>query len=267
MTISYIGKGTTLKNTSATGNITVSIPAIYQDGDLFILFVETPDQAVDTPGGWTQIPNSPVGSGTGATTGAFRLTMFYKVISGAQSDVVVPYTSGNYFHRFAFVACFRGVDTTTPIHQTASSYETTATASLSCIGLTTTVANAMIVNALCTNKDIDSTTRYTTWTNASLASITEGYEQCYDTQFGGGFAFAYGVKASAGTVSATTTSEGSTAKHGYLTIALNPISASPTGNILKVYNGSIWVSGVLKAWNGSEWVVGKLKQWNGSEWI
>jgi len=76
----YQGKGTF---TSGAGALSVPVPAGYQDNDIFILFVESENQAIATPSGWTQVANSPQFTGTARAAGAVRLAVFYKVVSGA----------------------------------------------------------------------------------------------------------------------------------------------------------------------------------------
>ena len=46
-----------------------------------------------------------------------------------------------------------------------------------------------------------------------------------------------------------------------------PAAATPSGPLLKAWNGSAWVLGTLKRWNGSAWQTGALKRWNGSAWV
>jgi len=45
-----------------------------------------------------------------------------------------------------------------------------------------------------------------------------------------------------------------------------PYTATVTGSLVKVWNGSSWVEKPLKRWNGSAWVEASLKRWTGSVW-
>src|SRR5690349_6737758 len=62
---------------NGTGAITVAWPA-HQAGDIGLLVIETANQAVTlgtNAANWTQVTNSPQGTGTAATAGATRLTV------------------------------------------------------------------------------------------------------------------------------------------------------------------------------------------------
>lgn len=239
----YQAKGTF---TSGAGALSVPVPVGYQDNDVFLLFVESANQAITTPTGWTQVANSPQYTGAAAAAGGVRLAVFYKVVSGSQSNVSVA-DSGN--HTTAIIANFRGVDTSSPIHLTAGSVDASATASLSAPSLTTTIAETMIVNAIGLDKDAADTDTISSVANANLTNVTERHDQTVSSGVGGGIAFITGEKASAGSTGNTTATGDSSTTHAYITIALKPvpvtlsISVSPlTWGVGTVDEGTVQIS-------------------------
>lgn len=212
--------------TSGSGALSVPVPSGYQDNDVFLLFVESANEVIATPTGWTQLTNSPQYTGTAASAGGVRLAVFYKVVSGSQSNVSVA-DSGN--HTTAIIANFRGVDTNGPIHITAGRVDSSATSSLSWATVTTTEGNALIINAVGLDKDGNDNNTLSSWTNGSLASpsVAEQHDQTVNTSVGGGLAFAIGGKVSAGSVNATTATGDSSTTHAYLTIALKSAPNNP----------------------------------------
>lgn len=263
--ITYENKGSFA---SSTGSLTVGVPGGYQNGDVFLLFVESANQNISTPGGWTQVLNSPQSTGTAAAAGGVRLAVFYKIVSGTQSSVSVA-DSGN--HTTAIIANFRGVDIDNPIHLTSGKVDSTATSSISTPSLTTTIENTMIVMTIGLDKDAADTDTITTtsWTNSNLSEIAEGHDQTISGGVGGGIAFATGIKATAGAVGNTTATADSSTTHAYITIALKPLiiktipitttaipvinitgtTATGGGNLTSNGNDTVTVSGLV--WNTS----------------
>jgi len=222
--ISFQGEGTF---TAGFGALSVPVPAGYQDGDVFLLFVNSANQAITVnSAGWTEVANSPQGTGAAGFAGGVRLAVFYKVVSGAQANVSVA-DSGTY--TAAMIANFRGVDTTTPIHLTAGSVDAAATANISTPSLTTTIANTLIVNAIGLDKDLNDTNTITTApVNANLTNLTEQHDQTVTSGAGGGIAYFTGDKATAGAVGNTTATADSSTTHAYITVALTPAPISVT---------------------------------------
>ncbi|MBI4386742.1 MAG: fibronectin type III domain-containing protein [Elusimicrobia bacterium] len=212
--------------TSGSGALSVPVPTCYADNDVFLLFVESANETIVTPSGWTELSNSPTYTGTAASAGGVRLGVFYKVVSGAQSDVSVA-DSGN--HTTAIIAAFRGVDTANPIHVTSGSVDASATSSLSAPSLITTSANTVIVNAIGLDKDLGDTDTLSSWANANLVGLTEVHDQTVNTNAGGGIAYSTGVKTQPGATGNTTATGDTAEKHAYLTIALK---SSPSARTL-----------------------------------
>jgi hypothetical protein len=216
MAITFVAKGAFASGTAA---LSVGVPAGYADGDIFLLMCESANQAVTTPTGWTIVTNSPQFTGTAAAAGGVRLSVFWKLVSGTQAAVAVA-DSGD--HTTGIISCWRGCNTTAPYNTTAGKVDATATTALSCPTVTTTLANQMIVDAIALDADLANTTHLGTFANTSLVSITKGHTQVVTSGFGGGVAFAYGIKAVAGTISASTVTGATSTTHAYLTIALTP---------------------------------------------
>lgn len=219
--VTYQAKGTF---TSGPGALSVPVPAGYQDNDVFLLFVESANQAITTPTGWTQVTNSPQYTGTAAAAGGVRLAVFYKFVSGSQSNVSVA-DSGN--HTTAIIANFRGVDTSSPIHLTAGSVDASATTSLSAPSVMTTIVDTLIVNAIGLDKDANDTNTISSVANANLTNVTEQHDQTYNGGVGGGIAFITGEKVSTGSTGNTTATGDSSTTHAYITIALKPQPNNP----------------------------------------
>jgi hypothetical protein len=81
----FVGAGTSTGNAAA---ITPSLPSGIQTNDILILFVETANQSIiisnQNGGTWTQITDSPQGTGTAGGTSATRLTAFWSRYNGVQ---------------------------------------------------------------------------------------------------------------------------------------------------------------------------------------
>jgi hypothetical protein len=151
--------------------------------------------------------------------GGVRIAVFYKFAGASESSFTLA-DSGN--HTTAFVASFRGVDTINPINAHANGFDTSARTNKSFPSITTTVANAMIINAIGLNHDGNSTATLSSWANANLESVTELMDQVVLTGSGGGIGASYGVKASAGSVGNTTATSAFSAVDTYITLALTP---------------------------------------------
>lgn len=212
----YVDKGTF---TSGTGALSVPAPAGIQANDVLILAVESANEAITTPSGYTQVTNSPQSTGTAASAGGVRVGVFYKVTSGTESNLTVADT-GN--HTTAIITAYRGCDPTTPIHVTAGGVDSSATSSLSCPAVATTLANCMIVNLIGLDKDLADSDTLSSVANASLANVTERHDQTIASGVGGGLAVITGEKATAGSSGNTTATGDTSTTHAYVTIALAP---------------------------------------------
>src|SRR3989344_9195390 len=205
---------------AGAGAVTPALPTGWQQNDIFLLFVESANQPGAAPSGYTQVTNSPQGTGTAGSTGATALEVFWKRAGASESAPTVA-DRGN--HTDATICAFRGVITTgNPWDITNGGVEATSDTSLSATGNTTTITDAMVIIATANDIDAAVTTRYSAWANASLTSVTERYDQGTNAGNGGGIGIATGEKASAGAYGATTATLSASGVKGFMTIALKP---------------------------------------------
>lgn len=190
MALQYIGKSSAMG--TGNGNITVTVPSGYAAGNLLVMLLQGYNAIPAAPGGWSSLDTQ-----TNTNTN-FRVC--YKIAGSSESNVSVA-DSGDSTR--GIMLCFADADTVTPIE--VSSKSTSTGTSFSATGLTTTTNGCIIVTAIgFFDDDVNDTTNYDSWANASLASITEGHDESTNSGSGGGIAFAYGTDEIAGTVNSTT---------------------------------------------------------------
>jgi hypothetical protein len=211
--------------TSGTGAITPALPAGIATNDILLLFFETSNQAISVSnqngGTWTEVANSPQGTGTAAGTTGARLTAFWSRYNGSQG---APTTSDSGNHQLGRMIAIRGAAASgNPWDITAGGVEAVSDASGSIPGATTTVDNCLIVTAIATSlPDLTSTARFSSWTSANLASITERTDNSVTAGNGGGLGVATGIKATAGAYGNTAVTLASSAYKGMMSIAIKP---------------------------------------------
>jgi hypothetical protein len=238
----YFSKGAQASSQSA---ITPALPASIAVNDYLLLFLETANQAITIPtpagGTWTEVTNSPQGTGTAGGTGATRLTVFGSRYNGTQT---APTTSDAGDHQTGHIEAYRNVKTTgNPWNITSGGIDATGPATLTITGATTDSANCLVILAVADDWDNSSTSRYGSvsgWVNANLAGITERHDQGSTTGNGGGVGVATGQKATAGNYGNSTVDQNaSILVNGFMTIALQgvPEVASPR-RLLKLKKGS-----------------------------
>lgn len=207
---------------SGTGNVTVNWPT-HQAGDIGILFIEsTGGQAASlgTANGFAAITGSP--SATGATTSGTQLTAYWcRATSGSMSSPIIT-DPGD--HAIGYIVTFRGcIAEGSPFDGSAvAAQKASASTSASAPGITTTVANALVVAAISRDND-SASAAFSSWTNSDLASITERGDTGSTQGNGGGIGVATGVKTAAGAVG-TTTATVTSSINASLTMALIPQS-------------------------------------------
>lgn len=215
MAIQLIGTPTTAGGQSS---LTLAVPTGYTSGDLLLVFAESANETISiTTSGWTQIGSqASQGTGTAAAANATRVACFYKWATASESSISIA-DSGD--HTVGCMTCWRGVSSwETPV----SGINATATASCSCPAITTTINGSCVINTIATDYDGASTTRFSSWANTDLASITEICDYTISNQDGGGLGIAYGLDTVAGSVKSTTVTSAGSEEHGYITIALKP---------------------------------------------
>ena len=205
--------------TAGTGAISVPVPTGYADGDILVLLVSSANETIATPGGWTEVANSPQGAGTAGAAGGVRLAVFWKLVSGAQSAASVA-DSGNLNTGQMFL--FRGIDTSAPINITAGSVNTPASTDWACPAVTTTTPNCLILLCIALDYDGNSTTETSGWANAGLTSITERADRTVNSATGGGLALATAGRAATGDIGTTSVTSAHSTTAAFITVALAP---------------------------------------------
>jgi hypothetical protein len=231
----YVASGAQSIN---AGAITPALPAGIAVGDVLVMFVETANQATSIANGngatWTEI-GTQVGTGTAGSTSATRLSMWWTRYDGVITTGPTTNDSGD--HQLGRIAAFRGCKSTgSPIDAVATFAAEAGPSTINIPAVVTTVDNTLVVAAVADDWDNASTTRYGSWTNANLASISERIDGGSTTQNGGGLGMATGTKASAGSTGAWTASANASILAnvcGAFALAPEPrpIFVSPSANI------------------------------------
>jgi hypothetical protein len=138
----------------------------HQANDIGILLVETANEALSTPTGWTDI-YTPTGVGSAGGTGA-RLYAFWKRAASSSEANVTTGDSGD--HQLAIILTYRGCRTSaTPIDVTATSTASSGASSVSIGGVTVSEANNELLYCVGTF----GVSPFSGEANASLSSVTE----------------------------------------------------------------------------------------------
>ena len=217
MAIQYVSEGVAA---AGAGAITVSLPGTAAVGDLFLMLVETANQAVSAPSGWLEAPSSPQGVGTAAGTASTRISVFYCFVDGSQTNPTIA-DSGD--HQVAKIICYRGVDPVNPFNASAGSTKATASTTVTFPSVTTTVDGCRVLlieaHAL---PDSNSTAIVSGHTNANLTDILEQLDQNTNAGNGGGFSLAGGTMEFAGATGTTSATLTTSAVGAHVTLALRP---------------------------------------------
>jgi hypothetical protein len=131
-------------------------------------------------------------------------------------------------HVWARILTYRGViNTGNPWDVTGGGVKATTSLTVTVTGVTTTVPNTLIVQAVA--RDNDSTAAaFSAQTNANLTGIVERFDTGTTVGNGGGVTAWDGVKATAGATGNTTANVTPTVVNAFLTIALRPGTTSLT---------------------------------------
>ncbi len=227
MAISYVGKGTFQ---SGAGAITPGFPSGLADDDLLISVLETANQAI-THSSWTQVPDSPQGTGTAGAAGGVRLTAFYKFYASGDT---APATSDSGDHQAGIIIAFRGVDTVTPFEDTAGNTSAAAnTHNLPAPVVST--AGAMAAYLVAMDRDIATSNtqfRDAEWLCAALDSgaAVEAVDEFSSAGSGGGVGVAYQTVTTPATLSSGTVRLAGTNSFAVamLALVLKPASSGTT---------------------------------------
>ena len=152
--------------------------------DIGVLLVESANQAVATPAGWTLIGN--VGTGTAGVALATAVYAFWKRATSAAEATVTVADSGT--RQTGVIMVFRGCITSgSPIDVSATSVQAAANVSVSMPGVTTTVVEDLIVNVMTNSLGISAATvQPSTLVNASVTNLSKRVNTQQDGTGGGG---------------------------------------------------------------------------------
>jgi hypothetical protein len=189
--------------TSGTGNVTPQIPTVESGAsDYFPLLLAhaAGGQPINlgTANGFSELANSP--SATGAGTAGVRLSAFGNS-SGAGGANPVITDPGD--HCGALIALVWHPGGLPVVDATAADQKASASTSFSISGVTTTVADALVLAI--SGRDTDSAgAAYGGVTNANLTGLAELFDAGTTQGNGGGLGIFAGIKATAGSTGATT---------------------------------------------------------------
>ncbi len=212
---------------SGTGDVVAVLPT-YSDDDILILIVETANQSVSTPSGWTAFTHSPKGTGTAGDTAATACYLFWLRASGSVS---APTITDPGDHAILKVISYSGCK------NTGDPYDVIATTSGTGTSVTfpevTTSENDCLIVLIGTDSFDGAGNRLSAQTNANLSSIAERFDNGAVAGNGGGIWITDGGKASAGATGTTSATLSFSVTWVSVTFALQPYTA-PTGIVYTV---------------------------------
>jgi hypothetical protein len=209
-------------------------------GDLLGIFLSTANETIGSvPSGWT-LATETAGLGTPGAAGGLKAYFLWKISDGTESTVTIA-DSGSYNIGARFVV--RGVDPAAPINAITTGTASAST-SLSCPEVTTTVPECLAMYCVATDRDGVQSSNFSSWANAGLSSVGELFDEGAASGAGAAIGIGTGVKASAGATGnmAVTTATSDVAV--FITIAFAPAVAALSGTAA----GSSTASGTLTAY-------------------
>lgn len=221
----YVGHGTIISQTGNAGNISVPVPSGYQQNDLLILTVETYDENVSTPSGWTLGTYVSYASQT-------RITLFYKWSASSESSVVV--TNNMTDHVIGAMFAFRGVDTTSPFNASQSSTANVSQYTNFTVQMPTSTINDCLFAVFSSGSyDVasDQSAFFTSISSTgNLTNFTSSWGAWRDKGNGGGLGISTGNLATAGSGGTLTVQRTLSEKIANFAVALTPISGTVAKN-------------------------------------
>lgn len=220
-----VGVGPQFSGTGATAGV---LPGGLLTGDLLLWIMETEGEdanAEPIPDSWVALDE--VASGTDSATDRTRLTVARIFYSGSDPDLTST-DPGD--HHDGFIAAFRNVDSTTPIHAQQTSSDATNDTAMSVTGLTTTLDNCLIVQ-IEANGDDDGVGGPVGWTSVANANldappVSNGGRAGTTSGSDGSVGMWFGGLASQGPTGDLTGTIGASEESASITIALAPASAA-----------------------------------------
>ena len=204
----------------AKGAVSPAWPA-HAVNDIALLFVESTGGQVatlSTPAGFVAVTNSP--QATGATTAGTQITVFWA--RATSTTMAAPTVADPGDHVYARILTYRSVvGTGNPWDITGGGVKAATSTSVTVTGVTTTVADTLIVQAVARDND-SAAAAFSAQANSNLTGIVERSDAGTTQGNGGGFGVWDGVKATAGATGDTTATVTSSI-NAFLTIALKPL--------------------------------------------
>lgn len=209
--------------------LSIALPAGWQKGDIFVLVMSGGD--FDQPRGWHQFMNGGDNSG-----GSISQFVWWRRATASETDPVVVHR-GNPNERAGICFAIRGAAKRGKPYDVVTRGSGT-TASWVLGGVTTTVADCLIVSIGSSGADNVTGQRMGAVTNANLTSLTERIDNWSATGNGVGIYVCTGVKASAGATGNTTGTNTAGDAWNYYTIAFKPEGTEDATE----YSGPIFVA-------------------------
>ena len=243
---------------SSNGAVSPAWPTHVTD-DVALLIVESTGgqpATLSTAAGFVAVANSP--QATGLTTSGTQLTVFWA--RATSSAMAAPTVADPGDHVYAQIITYRNVIRTgNPWDVTGGGFKILSSTSLTVTGVTTTVADTLVVQAAARDDD-SAAAEFGSITNAGLTSIGLRSDGGTTQGNGGGFAVWDGGQASIGATGNTTATIATAGVNAFLTLALKPAPLVVTSATLNgaasvtVLNGST-ITAVVNASvaTGSQW--------------
>lgn len=203
--------------------VTIPINAGATTNDIMFILIETANNTVTVPSGWTHLTASPQGVGTSDAIGAIGLTILWKRHTGTESSVVIA-DPGEHINAQMFV--FSGVNTTVAPGLTAvGNSNTTAITAFSVSGPTSTIHNELLVIAVASGID-SSTSRWNTANNMAATGatgMTNDQDQSNTAGNGGGIAVWHATLVNPITVTTVSATANTATEMAWIIFTLKPV--------------------------------------------
>lgn len=212
-----------------TGTAALTLPAGHVQNDIILLAIQSSNESIATPAGYTQVgPQNGIGINTAA--GAARLALFWARDTGSLTDPLTIADSGD--HTYVTAIAIVGCPTTgDPFHFMGNSAKFATSTAASSMPGSTTIDNCLILSIFAHHLDATGAQISGSATNADLTSLTTQFDGSTTDGTGGGIVIVSGVKAAAGPFTNTTFTWGTTTADLNSVLAFLPIDPNRQGGI------------------------------------